>query len=301
MAVTYTQTLSADMIVSEIENLLDWRNSIMRRSFYPQAQMQKPEYAPPSALLAWCQKEADRQTMDRKMCDRLMLVYQDLAREAQKVIDHEGALPVEIYDSFSNQFDGYISQVRRLQQDLADTAGAVDTLTGLRTVSGLRNEIRREQDRFDRKGTSFSIASIEIDNLDALTQKHDRRQMDSIYASVAHLIARTVRSFDDAYYLGRGEYLIILKHVEFMDACSVMDRLRKEIDMTPVGLPSGDRVELTASFGIAEAQQREQSDQVVEHAKQARLQAKGAGGNRVAEYMEKSALEQYARDFSRRD
>ena len=160
----------------------------------------------------------------------------------------------------------------------------------------MRADIKREQDRFDRKGTSFSIANIEVDGVEGLQQKFDRRNLDVIFANVAQVIARTVRSFDDAYYFGKGEYLVVLKHVEFMDACSVMDRLRGELENTPIFMPNGEKLRITASFGIAEALQRETPELAIEHAKSALNIAKSEGGNKVKEFLERSALEQYARD-----
>lgn len=288
------------MIVSEIEALLDWRFEIMVQCFYPSKAARPADYHAPSALLMWCKKEAERNAIDRGIADKLEMVHDELCTLAHKLLESSGGevLPTfEIYNAFENQFEAYITQIRRLQQDVSDAVAAVDSVTGLRTVAGMRTDIKREQDRFDRKGTSFSIANIEIDKVEDLQQKFDRRSMDVIFANVAQVIARTVRSFDDAYYLGKGEYLVVLKHVEFMDACSVMDRLRGELENTPIFMPNGEKLRVTASFGIAEALQRETPELAIEHAKSALRIAKGEGGNKVKEFLERSALEQYARDI----
>jgi diguanylate cyclase (GGDEF)-like protein len=303
VAVSYAQTLSTDMIVAEIEALLDWRVDIMRQCFFPGSQARPADYHAPAALVMWCKKEAERNTIDRKISEKLSMVHDELCHIAQKFLEAcEGGVAPQLamYDDFENQFEGFVMQLRRLQQDVTDAVAAVDPVTGLRTVAGMRTDIKREQDRFDRKGTSFSIANVQIDGMDDLQQKYDRRSMDAVYANMAQVIARTVRSFDDAYYLGKGEYLIVLKHVEFMDACSVMDRLRGEIENTPIFMPSGDKLRITASFGIAEALQRESPDHAIDHAKQALNIARGEGGNKVKEYHERSALEQYARDVHKR-
>lgn len=296
MAVSYTNALSTDLLVTEIAALTEWRDDLFRRIFFPQSATQ-PYAQPVSALINWCVKERERTALDSKIIDRLVLVFNDLVRIGDEIAAQQGGIAVDLYDRFSQQFSAYVDHVRRLHQDLADSAGAVDSLTGLRTVSGLKAELKREQDRFDRKGSAFSIASIEIDRLDQLQQEHDRRGMEAIYAHVARVIAGAIRSFDDAYYLGAGEYLVILKHVEFMDACAAMDRLCAEVNRAPVTLPTGARIEVTASFGIAEAQQREHPEGVIDHAKGARLQARAAGGNKVQEYHERSALESFARDI----
>lgn len=291
------------MIVSEIETLLDWRVTIMRQCFFPGSAVKPPDPHAPSALLMWCKREAERNAIDHKVAEHLSRVHEDLCTGARAMLDYcaAGTAPtLALYDAFENGFESFVTQIRRLQADVSDSVVAVDPITGLRTVAGMRNDIKREQDRFDRKGTSFSIANCEIDNLQELQAKYDRRGQDVIYANVAQLIARTVRSFDDAYYLGKGEYLIALKHVEFMDACSVMDRLRNEIENTPVLMPSGEKLRLTCSFGIAEAMQRESADLSIENAKSALRMAREDGGNRVKEFRERSALENYARDLGKK-
>lgn len=299
MAVSYAQVLSTDMVVAEIEALLDWRNEVIRQCFFPGSQTRPADAHAPSALLMWCKREAERNTIDRAIVERLVLVHDDMCKAAKALLDNAttGAAPtLALYDGLENQSDNFITHIRRLQQDLADSSTAVDPVTGLRTVAGMRNDIKREQDRFDRKGTSFSIANIEIDGMDALLAKYDRRGMDLIYASVAQVVARTVRSFDDAYYMGKGEYVLVLKHVEFMDACSVMDRLRAEIENNPIFMQSGEKLKVTASFGIAEAIQREKPDVSVGYAKTALQESQKAGGNRISEYRELSALAQFARE-----
>jgi len=300
MAVNYMQTLSIDMILTEIEALLDWQAEVLRQSFFPGSQAKPAEAYPPSALLMWCKKTSESGVIEHKVIDRMVVAHDELIKTAEKILGH-GAVPTpELFDAFANQFEGYVTQIRRLHQDIADAGMAVDAVTGLRTVSGMRNDLKREQDRFDRKGTSFSVADIEIDGLADLTQKYDRRAMDAVFAGVAQMIARTIRSFDDAYFLGKGEYLVILKHVEFMDACAVMDRLRAEIETTQLPLLSGEKIKVTASLGISEALQRENPDVTLQNAKSALQEAKGEGGNRVHEHRETSALEQYAKDVHKK-
>lgn len=290
------------MVVSEIEMLLDWKNDILRRCFFPTSVSGTPEAQAPSTLVMWCRSEGERGVIDRKVADKVGLVHDELCRIAGQVIEHArtGApLTLELYDAFENQFDAFITQIRRLQQDVSDTAVAVDAVTGLRTVAGMRSDIKREQDRFDRKGTTFSISCVEIDRLADLQKIYDRRGQDVIYSNVAQIIAKTVRSFDDAYYLGKGEYMIVLKHVDFLDACAVMDRLRHEIELTSIFMPNGEKFTVTASFGVAEALQKESPDIAIEHARAALQDSKGAGGNRVSEFREMSALAQYAKDLNK--
>jgi diguanylate cyclase (GGDEF)-like protein len=299
MTAKYTQTLSTDMIVSEIEALMDWRTQVFRAFFFPGSQVRPVDVYAPGALLMWCRKGLETGAIGHAAVDKLALVHDELCRAARRMADHAAtgaAADLEMYDSFENQYAAYITHIRRLHQDMSDAGMAVDVVTGLRTVSGMRGDFKREQDRFDRKGASFSVASIEIDKIGEWQQKLDRQGIDALYRGVAQVVARMIRSFDDAYFLGKGEFLLLLKHVEFNDACTVMDRLRAEIEKVPVVLAGGDKIKVTVSLGICEAMQRDDPENAIYHAKSAMSLAKDAGGNRVNQYLETSTLQQYVKD-----
>ena len=295
MAVTYEQTLSSDMIVAEIESLVVWYAQILQHCFYPESQTSPVEIQPPAILLEWYKQQAEKDVLDKKTADHLILVYDGLHKASQECASFLPP-PLDKFNFLTYNMEAYVTQLRRLQQDLVNAGMTVDTVTGLRTVSGMLDEMKREQDRFNRKGTSFSVANIEIDSLPELQVKYDRRNLDFLFAHLAQSIAKTVRSFDDAYYLGKGEYIVVLKHVEFMDACAVMDRLRHSIEMNAVMLEKGEEVSITASFGVVEAVQREQVDMMLEHAKDALQKARQAGGNRIHEFSEQSAFDVFVKD-----
>lgn len=299
MAVSYVQTISADMIVAEIETLLDWQNDVLRQCLFPEAQVRPADTHAPSALLLWCQREQEKNLLDPKFVEKMQSIHGLLGAAADAAIAHcAGGQPltVELYDELEHQCEAFATCLRRLQQAMADSAMSVDPVTGLRTVAGMRNDIQREQDRFDRKGAPFSIAAMEIDNVDALLQHYDRRTMEGVYGHVAQVVTGLIRSFDDAYFLGRGEYLLVLKHLEFAQAGTVMERLRGQVEGTPYLLPDGSQINLTASFGLTEALPRDTPDLGIEHAQSALLDAKDRG-NCVMEYKEMSALSRYAQDI----
>ena len=78
MAVSYTNALSTDLLVTEIAALIEWRDDLLRRVLFPQ-QTATPYAQPVSALINWCVAERARNALDSKIIDRLMLVFNDLA------------------------------------------------------------------------------------------------------------------------------------------------------------------------------------------------------------------------------
>lgn len=305
MAVSYTQSLSTEMIIGEIEALIDWRHSIVRRCFYPDyPSIHESRMQAPDTLLHWCRNKAASGQMDKNVLQRLESAYEDLNISAEQYFNAAagGKRPaIDMYDTLENQCVSYVNHLRRLQQDVFDSGMSVDGLTGLRTVSGMYSDIKKEQDRFDRKGTPFSIARVEIDDNTKIQGSYDRFCVDKIFASVGVQIGKMVRSFDDAYYLGGGEYLIVIKHVDFKDACAVVDRMRVMIEKTPITLPDGRAITVTASFGIAESMPREKTELTIDNAKGAMRKAQELGGNRVIPFLELSVLEQLKRELKEKE
>lgn len=290
--------------MAEIEALLDWRNRILKPFFFQGPPPEPLDAQAPSTILMWCKREFERGAIDKALSEPFFQTYDLLSRAAKKIIDNCGkkAPPeAQIYDDFEKQFKSFIDHIRILRRDSSDALMAVDPVTGLRTMASLRHDIKREQDRLDRKGDSYSLSHVGIDNMQDIEQKLDVRGQDAVLAHVGQIFARTLRSFDDAYYMGNGEYMIVLKHIEFMDACAVIDRMRKELDATQAVLPNNEKFHVTASFGVAEALPREGIEAVLTNVKQALDEAKQNGGNTVAEFHEVSMLERYARDHGKEE
>lgn len=296
MPVSYNQTVSTDMIIAETEALFQWHGNILRLCFFPDVKPVPSGAMHESKVLSWCSQQVVEGAIDRRLVDRLSHSHALLMRAAQSLIEQaqDGKPSTDALQALEQQFSSYLTQVQRLQHEYGPAAASMDM--GLRNSAELKNDIKREQDRFNRKGTSFSIAAIEIDNLVEIHNKYSLEDQKIIFSHVGALMGQAIRSFDDAYYMGNGSYTMVLKHIEFLDACSVMDRLRLQVEKTSVALGNGEKVSVTASFGVAEAMPNESFEYTIDHAQSALKQAKQQGGNRVAEHEEMSTLERFVKD-----
>lgn len=286
------------MILAEVEAFFDWHNDVMRHCMFPATQPRPRDTMAPSNILAWCK---ENQALEPSVLERLTKSHDDICAITTKMLEQAqtGQPPkLEHYDVFEALGEAFIADMRRLQQDMSNSSMAVDPVTGLRTVAGMKNDIKREHDRFDRKGTAFSVACIVIDNLDELNKQLDRKQLDAIYAASGKYIARTIRSFDDAYYMGKGEYIVVLKHIDFKDACIVIDRIKSDFEKTPIVLPGDKEIRITASLGLAEAISRESEEDTIAHARTAMRDSQSKGGNRVMIFEEVSPLQKIAKQMA---
>lgn len=264
-------TLSKREIVAEIEAVMEWHARLLRGFFYPEAGAPPPE--PPACPAA--------------LSEQLQLAYQQLHDHAKRL----STPPAQTqYDAVAASLKAYILALCRLQQEMPAAGAEKDPVTGLFLSEKIYADLKVEQERFERKGALFSVAVMAVDHVPELQARYDSGTQDLVYAHLAQIVSKTLRSFDDAYYAGKGEYFMTLKQVDFLDACAAVDRLQHEIVTTPFVLPEGKKVNVTVSFGIAEAIKQESSDLVLVHAQEALQAAQAAGGNCINEYREKSKL-----------
>lgn len=302
MALQYASLLSTDMLLSDIESHVEWFGHTVRMSFFPQSTSGGPAVEMPTSLVMWCVDAAAKGDMDEGTVDQLRRLHDELADEAAKMMRgaQEGVpITLDAYNGLEYRLNAYIHQVRRLSEDLSGTNMGLDTVTGLRSVAGMKNEVARELDRRERKGEPFCVCNLQVDDVSGLMQHYDRKSMNEIYAHVAGMLMRSIRSFDDGYHLGQGEFVLALKHIDILDACSVMDRIRDQISTAPIHFEgSFDPIYVTSSFGVAEPIPGDEIDDIFSNAKRALNFAQGEGGNQVIQWKEQSALQQYAQDVS---
>lgn len=297
MALQYTGTLTGAMILADMEAHADWHGQVIRRAFFPDAPV-RSELAmnPPMTLVDWCEKEVAEKRLERKLVERFLGIHRDVISVAGALLETRPPT-IERFDDFERTFEAYIHALQRLEQDLLAVTTSIDPVTGLRSAGGMWNELRREMDRRERKGDPFCLCAVSIDRLHDLQSRFDRRGMERISALTAGLLAAALRSFDDAYYLGGGEFLLCLKHVDPMDAFRAMERIRVQIEDTDMNISHDrDAIRLTVSIGMCEPVLGDKIETVVANARKAMEIARSNGGNRIHEYEEVSPLVQYARD-----
>ncbi len=301
MALQYTSVLSSDMLISDIEEHTEWFGQVIRSALFPE-EAGVTSVDIPNALVNWCEKEAENIGIENSTAEQLKRLHFELDSEAKSFLEkaRSGQKPsLDDYDAIEHRLTAYIEQLSRLKDDVSGVNISLDPVTGLRSVSGMKNDIKRELDRRERKGNPFCICEIEIDKVSELSTLYDRRMMDSVYRNIGNMLLKSIRSFDDAYHLGRGDYLLVLKHIDIIDACSVMDRMRDEISKLGIDIEgSFEPLYITASFGVIEPVPGDNIDDVLKNVRNAVKEAQAMGGNQVIQWKEQSALQQYATDVT---
>lgn len=295
MTLRYTSVLPNDLLLRDIRAHLDWLESVLQQAFFPAAAGGE-KHGIPDIFIKWCADNAHRDSVDEKSVEQLRRIHDALAEAGADCLAAGGFTPAA-YQALTQCLDAYMQELQRFSADLAGSNFNIDTVTGLRSAAGMKNEIARELDRRDRKSDVFCVCALSIDGHAALAEERGERRMKEIYAHIAEILMDSLRSYDDGYYLGEGEYMLCLKHVKLLDACTVMDRIIAKIAKTPARFNGTEEQQaVTVSCGVAEPVPGDKIDDIFANATRAMQEARDEGGNQVMEWKEKSALQQYAED-----
>jgi len=159
-----------------------------------------------------------------------------------------------------------------------------DHLTGLYNHRYFQERMAEEMRRSTRTGTFMSLVLIDIDDFKRVNEREGHRHGDRVLAVLGSLMRTECRVSDVVCRVGGEEFAIIMPSTTAVDAVRLVERLRERIASTDVGGPAGDT---TVSMGVAEAPTHAgDPKELMACANYALLQAKGAGRNEVAAYLE---------------
>ncbi len=165
--------------------------------------------------------------------------------------------------------------------DIVQWQAITDELTGLvnrrRFLDALRSEITRGQ----RLGGRLSVVLADLDGFKLVNDRFGHHAGDEVLIAFADLLKAHGRDVDVAARLGGEEFAILLPETGLDGASAVADRLRLSLAELQIPLGVGEKVMVTASFGVAELGESQSVDALLRAADSALYRAKEHGKNRV--------------------
>jgi two-component system cell cycle response regulator len=183
--------------------------------------------------------------------------------------------------------DLLIATVRRLARGKTREASfandsRTDVLTGLynrRHGSERLAEIMSQCRRYQRL---LSVVLLDIDHFKRVNDTLGHAAGDEVLRHVANDLRNTSRASDIVVRWGGEEFLFIFPETDLSQAATIVDRFRAQLASAPVELTSaGTAQALSISGGIAELEEHDSPETLVERADQALYHAKEAGRNRL--------------------
>jgi len=132
-------------------------------------------------------------------------------------------------------------------------SGFTDVLTGWNNRRYLSVRLGEELARARRDGTRLVCLMLDIDHFKRVNDTWGHAAGDAVLRELAHRVESEVRASDVAARYGGEEFVILLPATDIEAAAKLAERVRTAIAASPIRLPNGEEVKITASIGIAEA------------------------------------------------
>ncbi len=168
----------------------------------------------------------------------------------------------------------------RLQRDL-EIQARLDALTGLLNRHALEQEFAREAERSDRSKEALSLVLLDLDHFKFVNDLYGHQAGDLLLCQVARILQQTLRRMDLIARIGGEEFVALLPQTEKLQADTIAERLRQEIQLSQVAI-GRSQLSVTASIGVAVWHgETDNWESLLERADAGMYLAKSAGRNRV--------------------
>lgn len=176
------------------------------------------------------------------------------------------------------------SEVTRHKQHVSELRlmAETDPMTGLLNRRSFQSRIDTIYKGAQANGSSFSLMIVDLDHFKLINDTYGHPSGDAAIKSCADtLMDRIQREGDIVARIGGEEFAIVLGNARLDGAVTVAEMLRRKLAETPVLLPDGQAIKLTASIGVAEWLPTEDIEALFGRTDEALYAAKGMGRNRV--------------------
>lgn len=276
-----------------IEEYAEWIGRVLRQAFFPLERREGAVLEAPVSVPLWYESLSDA---DRVSAARILTLYHEMRDLAEDMTHENSILTVKKYDDLIDRFDQFMTLLNRFEETGDVKAGGrIDPVTGLRSEVGMYDDLMRELERRNRKGTPFAVTVCSIDHFADYAAQNPEENAHAVIQHLARLLKNTLRTFDDIYHLGQGEFVLCLKDTEAVDAYLVTDRLCELVREKPVSLPGGGEAAITISCGVSEPLPGDEGADITASAYKALKEAQGMGGDKCMQYEEVSPLMRFAR------
>jgi two-component system, cell cycle response regulator len=153
-----------------------------------------------------------------------------------------------------------------------------DELTGLANRRSFNEVFTREISAAGRHGHPLALIIADLDRFKSVNDSFGHSVGDRVLKAFAGLLATTTRVEDLAARWGGEEFVILLPHTTAVGGARLAERMRTVFEQTRC---EGVEQILSASFGVAELMEGEDSASLIQRADNALMRAKQAGRNRV--------------------
>lgn len=176
----------------------------------------------------------------------------------------------------------------RLYQQRLEQMATTDHLTGLSNRQVFDHSLKRAIEQSRRTKQSLCIIMLDVDHFKKINDQYGHLVGDETLKQVAVLLESQVRKADLLARWGGEEFILMMQNCEESIGIRKAQEIREKITSTQL-LENYPDLLISASFGVAALQERDDIDSLLNRADQALYQAKALGRNRIVGQTELAA------------
>lgn len=304
MALDYNVKFRWTKLLPVLDEHTAWFHDFLNLVFYSDTLPAELHLTKPVSFIKWLESAKQDEGVPPEVIDQLLRLHNDLFQNAHELMlfvqSHHKRPDHKMFQSFMTIYEEFILSLRRLENDFMLEDSGYDPFTGLRNPKNLYSDIDREMQRLCRQGRSFCLAIARIDNFKAIQENDNPQEKNAFIKLVSDLIKLSIRSFDDAYHVGDGEFVLSLKQATISGGFSALERLRKELERQKILVTiEGQEKLLSMSCCIAEPVDGDDIESLLENLR-ADLNRTEKQSDLVLEYFELSPLQRYIQEEAKR-
>lgn len=169
------------------------------------------------------------------------------------------------------------SKIERKMMEELESLSFIDPLTQLNNRRKLLEWIHEYHKQYERYNEPYSLIMVDIDHFKEVNDTFGHPIGDSVLEEFARIIQSNIRKSDHTGRWGGEEFMIVLPKTTAVQASHLAESLCYEVSSYPFETVGTK----TASFGIAQIQEGESVELLLERVDDALYRAKESGRNRV--------------------
>lgn len=197
--------------------------------------------------------------------------------QSMPLFDEQGRLQgvAEFYRDLSRNHGRNSSNFRDLK-----LAATRDALTNVANRRELENQLAALMEGFkNRTREPFSVIFADADHFKRVNDTYGHSVGDQVLIDVAHLLTQETYSGEVVGRYGGEEFIVLCPDTNVEQAVRRAERLRSTLRKSAIG--GIDKLRITASFGVAQAEPDDTVDSLIRRADKALYQAKEQGRDRT--------------------
>jgi diguanylate cyclase (GGDEF)-like protein len=175
--------------------------------------------------------------------------------------------------------DSSVKKLEAVNKDLERLA-RTDPLTDLPNRLAFFDLAPREIERTKRYCRPLSLAILDLDHFKSINDQYGHHAGDTALKHITNTVTQQLRPSDLFARIGGEEFAVVLPETELREAARLLDRILKNIRMTPVPYEN-KQIAVSFSAGVTGYYDGATLDELIRHADMALYKSKAQGRSRV--------------------